>query len=273
MFAADKQEPAWLPSADGLWLTLELPLTEGSGALAFGARLSREPNVDAKTALAIAQMFAATYALQDAAAQRIASYQAALDRSEVGIIMIGCDHKLIFANDRAETLLDAGDYLRRRNGGVGVGDFRDALKLQVAIDHVCTAEGDQVEDPVVAVQRRHPLRPLLICVSPASIVSDTVCDAGAILRIFDPDRDLRAHLEPVCALYHLTPVETRLACEIARGATLDAAGAALRIKPQTVRSYLKQIFLKTDTNRQSDLIRLLLASTVRAAPVAGFRVV
>jgi hypothetical protein len=36
---------------------------------------------------------------------------------------------------------------------------------------------------------------------------------------------------------------------------------------------LKQIFLKTDTNRQSDLVRVLLASTVRALPVGRFRIV
>jgi DNA-binding CsgD family transcriptional regulator len=64
-----------------------------------------------------------------------------------------------------------------------------------------------------------------------------------------------------------------LAIKIAQGATLESAAGALRIKPQTARSYLKKIFLKTDTNRQSDLVRVLLASTVRALPVGRFRIV
>jgi DNA-binding CsgD family transcriptional regulator len=201
------------------------------------------------------------------AAGLLASYEAALHQSAFGIVILGADGDLLFANQAAERLLDAGDYLRRRAPGISARDLGDAVRLQVAIEHVCGSGAHYQEDPVVALKRKHPLRPLLVCISPAGE------GCGAVLRIFDPDGDTTPFLEPVCAHYRLSPVETRLAIKIARGATLESAAAALRIKPQTARSYLKQIFLKTDTNRQSELVRVLLASTVRATPAGRFRIV
>ena len=201
------------------------------------------------------------------ASERRAMYEAALDRSELGVMLLSSTGNLLFANRTAEQLLNADKYLRHRSDGIGARDLGSAIRLEVAIDHVCSGEA---ETPVVAIKRRHPLRPLLVCASPAG---DGGAARGAVLRVIDPDRDIQPHLEPVCAHYRLSPVETRLACQLAQGATLEAAASALRIKPQTARSYLKQIFLKTDTNRQSELLRVLLASTVRALPEGRFRIV
>ncbi|MET0293195.1 MAG: hypothetical protein ABW136_12610, partial [Steroidobacteraceae bacterium] len=49
------------------------------------------------------------------------------------------------------------------------------------------------------------------------------------------------------------------------GSTLAEAAEELRITPATARGYLKQVFAKTATNRQPDLIRLMLASASRTA--------
>jgi DNA-binding CsgD family transcriptional regulator len=50
---------------------------------------------------------------------------------------------------------------------------------------------------------------------------------------------------------------------LAIGKSLQEAAEAMRIKDQTARSYLKQIFLKTDTKRQAELVRLMLTSHLR----------
>lgn len=264
---AERERGAWRPGRSGWWLCLD-PTT--SSQMALYAHFPQRHDGSFGLALALADASLAALAagleVEQAANQRQAVFESALDRSELGIIVLGPDGALLFANSTAERLLDAGDYLRRKGESVSARDLADAIRLQVAIDHVCFGETDT---PVVSLARRHPLRPLLVCVSPAAADGET----GAVLRIIDPDRDMQPYLEPVCAHYRLSPVETRLACHLAKGATLDSAAAALRIKPQTARSYLKQIFLKTDTNRQSELVRMLLASTVRALPEGRFRIV
>ena len=40
------------------------------------------------------------------------------------------------------------------------------------------------------------------------------------------------------------------------------AAKRLGVQDQTARSYLKQIFAKTETNRQTDLLQLLLKSAI-----------
>ena len=77
--------------------------------------------------------------------------------------------------------------------------------------------------------------------------------------ITDPDKLPRVLPEIIGPLFDLTSSESRLAAEIASGATLDMAAENLGLTVSTVRTYLKQIFSKTDTSRQAELVRLIMS--------------
>jgi DNA-binding CsgD family transcriptional regulator len=65
-------------------------------------------------------------------------------------------------------------------------------------------------------------------------------------------------------LFDLTPTEARLAVGLASGLPLKAAAEMTDVKLSTARAYLDQIFRKTGTNQQSQLVALLKsASAVR----------
>jgi DNA-binding CsgD family transcriptional regulator/PAS domain-containing protein len=273
---SDGEPRLWQGEANGRdWLHIETKLAEGRRLVLSACFVGGQGRDAADAAIRLVRFAIAAFAFsldsQLGFSRRIAGLEAALNQSAMGIVLLGCDGKLLFANRRAETLFERGEGLRRSGDSIGAQDLDDAVKLQVAIEHVCNAGDQCMEDPVVAVRRKAPRRPLLVSVSPAPNGSEAVGDARAILRIVDPDADVRPLIEPVCAHYRLSVVETRLACLLATGATLETAAASLRIKEQTARSYLKQIFMKTDTNRQTDLVRLLLSSTIRALPVGRFR--
>jgi DNA-binding CsgD family transcriptional regulator len=57
--------------------------------------------------------------------------------------------------------------------------------------------------------------------------------------------------------FGLTPAEARLASIIAKGRSPEQAAGTLGISPGTARNHLKEIFGKTDTHRQSELVALL----------------
>lgn len=57
--------------------------------------------------------------------------------------------------------------------------------------------------------------------------------------------------------FDLTPAESRLAAQLASGASLDSAAKHLRISRETARNHLKSAFSKTGTHRQSELINLV----------------
>lgn len=60
------------------------------------------------------------------------------------------------------------------------------------------------------------------------------------------------------AVFGLTPAECRVATLLAEGLALKQIAQAQGTQPETVRKQLKAIFQKTSTNRQPELIRLLL---------------
>lgn len=59
------------------------------------------------------------------------------------------------------------------------------------------------------------------------------------------------------ALFDLSPAEARLAIELASGRALKEAADNLGIRLSTARSYLEQVFHKTRTRQQSQLVALL----------------
>jgi len=69
--------------------------------------------------------------------------------------------------------------------------------------------------------------------------------------------------EVLVKLYGLTTAETRLIGLLARDHTLEESASALGIARTTARTHLKHIFEKTGTNRQSQLMKLVLSALPR----------
>jgi DNA-binding CsgD family transcriptional regulator len=61
------------------------------------------------------------------------------------------------------------------------------------------------------------------------------------------------------AEYGLTKAEARLASNLADGASLPSMAQAFDVKLTTIRSQLQQVFAKTGTSRQAELVALLLS--------------
>jgi DNA-binding CsgD family transcriptional regulator len=74
------------------------------------------------------------------------------------------------------------------------------------------------------------------------------------------------------ALFNLSPAESRLVTELARGTTLSDAAILCNIQPSTARAYLEQIFRKTGCHRQIELVSLLAGLThVASCATCGHR--
>ena len=60
-------------------------------------------------------------------------------------------------------------------------------------------------------------------------------------------------------IYKLTPAEGELVQLLAQGRSLEEAAAFRSVTLNTARSQLKQIFAKTGTRRQSELLQVVLS--------------
>lgn len=58
--------------------------------------------------------------------------------------------------------------------------------------------------------------------------------------------------------YDFTPAEMKLVVELVNGRSIKESARKLGITEGTIRNHLKQVFRKTGTHRQGELIALLL---------------
>ncbi|MGA7156577.1 MAG: hypothetical protein WBY53_07010 [Acidobacteriaceae bacterium] len=131
--------------------------------------------------------------------------------------------------------------------------------IRVATQASDSAQRAAVRGGAMLISRRPPKRPLQLVVTPFH-PSNTSLDErpSALVFLSDPDAIPASRSSILRTLYGLTPMECRLADLLAAGNELCVAADSLKISTQTARFHLKAIFQKTLTNRQTDLVRLIL---------------
>lgn len=194
--------------------------------------------------------------------------QAALNLIGTAAFVLDGRARLTESNETGRQLLEAGDGLRTIGGMLTASDFGDSVRLQMAIAHAgsAAASAEAVQRAPVLSVRRKGQRPLSVVVMQGRTATSERDNSVVIVLAVDPQCDVTGPLMPACAIYGLTGAEARLVTLIVGGASLTQAAARLRIQEPTARTYLKQIFVKTGTNRQAALVHLLLTTIVRAAP-------
>ena len=81
----------------------------------------------------------------------------------------------------------------------------------------------------------------------------------ALVLISDPDLTPVPSREMLHQLFGLSASETRVAERLMMGDSPEQAAAFLNVKTTTVRWHLVSMYRKTGTNRQAELVRLLLS--------------
>jgi len=84
--------------------------------------------------------------------------------------------------------------------------------------------------------------------------------AAAVVFVTYPDMGERVDALRLQMVYGLTPAETRLVEHLARGENLADIAEKLRLSRETLKSQLRSLFAKTGTNRQAELVAVLLSA-------------
>jgi DNA-binding CsgD family transcriptional regulator len=273
-FSQTGQQINWCASADprhGI-MVLRYPVESGVVTVTVRYRGGDRPsdffaNGQAVRRRSLLEPFLRLWVLQLRATSWATDLVCAIDRLDVATFHFDDQARLLFGNDAGRAMIATSNGLHQAGASLCGATLADTVALQSAIDDVIQAgrviEGGGRECPVVALGRENR-RPLLAVV--AAIDPDREMKGGTavVVYVIDPDQELQSRLQPVCKLYCLSPVETKLACLLADGASLADAAACISVREQTARSYLKQIFAKTHTTRQAELVGVLLKSAVLA---------
>jgi DNA-binding CsgD family transcriptional regulator len=110
------------------------------------------------------------------------------------------------------------------------------------------------------VSRPSGRRSLALMVSPLldAPPGSAAGEAVSVAFIGNPDTGPVTTTEVLEQLYSLTRAEAELVRMLSEGRSLEQVAAARGVTMNTVRSQLKQVFSKTDTKRQGELVRLVL---------------
>ena len=79
------------------------------------------------------------------------------------------------------------------------------------------------------------------------------------MLVIDPEHENLPAPGLLRQLYNFTNTEAEIALRLTRGDDLKQISDELSVSPWTVRTHLQHLFVKTDTHRQAELIRHLLA--------------
>jgi DNA-binding CsgD family transcriptional regulator len=186
----------------------------------------------------------------------------AIDVMPIGVMMLDQDGAVIEANRSARTALEAGEGLIIANGGLVVDISGRQVKLRELItrtekEAMPFAAGELT---LLPVRRQAGQRPLTLMLMPLEqTIEPGIKQAPvALLFIGDPERSVSFDQTRIARLYGLSRAESRVAALLASGKRLEEVAEALDIAYETVRKHLKQIFGKTGTYRQAELVRMLV---------------
>ncbi len=185
-----------------------------------------------------------------------------LNLLSTGMALVDRDCRLLLANRSASRLLDGGDGLALRHGRITAARRDQVEQLRDLVDDTCMGTGNDDDEGtgVMTIDRGDGVRPLSIKVAPVQLNAGE--DGSRVAAIFIRDLEVRQSVPPevVAKLFGLTLAEARVVVELVKGKRPQEVAEELGVSLNTVRNQLKQIFSKTDTGRQSELISLVLSS-------------
>jgi DNA-binding CsgD family transcriptional regulator len=184
-----------------------------------------------------------------------------LDHLEAAVFLVGADGTISFSNDPAKTMLRDGRLVHEQDNafraaipkidGILREIFASAEKgdTSVAIRGVAVRLTDNSQEPWFA----HVLPLTSGNRKQAGLAHAAV--AAVFVRKTAPDAP--PPLQSIARLYKLTASEIRVLDAVLKVTGIKAMAEILGISQATVRTHLHNVFLKTGTGRQSELVKLV----------------
>lgn len=183
-----------------------------------------------------------------------------------GVVLVGRDGLIVWANPAAEAFLREQDGLCARRQRLCAGDVPGSNELWRLIASAAGAAADPLAAPggVLSIDRpsmRHPYQLLVTPLPGASRFAELLPGATdlpvAAVFITDPERQSAPRTEHLAKLHGLTLAEAKLAAAVADGMSLSDYADQNQLSLNYVRWLLKQAESKTETRSQTELTRLL----------------
>ena len=187
-------------------------------------------------------------------------YRKLLDRIGAGILIVGQDARLVYANELADQLLSEGTTLTVRHNKLTTASLPHAKALKEALDRACTENDSAIGNFGNGIALTGIDGSVAVCYVLPLGKSERRRELGpglAAVFITTNGASLPPALEVLSALSGLTSREARIALMVADGQSPVEASQALGISVNTLRTHLARIFEKTGVNSQMGLAKFV----------------
>ena len=185
----------------------------------------------------------------------------ALDALQVGILLTDRTGRVVFSNRVAEEILRRGDGLVLLRGQLRAARSDDSRKLTDLIEGaVKTTLGAGERAGGILSLPTNIGGPVTLLVSPCPRLG--LLEPAAMVFITTSLRSVSFEGHHVARWYGFTPAEMKLLRALVDGCRLSEYAGDAAITLNTAKTHLKQIFAKTGSRRQSDLVRLFVADPI-----------
>lgn len=182
-----------------------------------------------------------------------------LDLSFSGIFLLDASGRLRYANRAGERMLARSGVVTLRNGKLCAVQPAASKKLEGLIAAASTLDPGLRSGGSMALVAPGREKPFSAIVTPIGRdqFAKLRAQASVCVCITDLQAEGRLPAGPLRDVLGLSPAEARLAQALFEGASLQETAQRYDVSLNTLRAQLSNIFGKTQTNRQSDLIALL----------------
>jgi DNA-binding CsgD family transcriptional regulator len=190
------------------------------------------------------------------AENRARSADAMLNASSTASILLDGAARVIHMNDAAQQMVAASDGLCVRVDLIAPTDSARRAEFS-ALVKACTSGELGQAGGALALARSKQKRPIQVLVTPVRLMDKYRASVRVLILATDPERTVHFPDAILRQTYGLTPAETEIANALLTGFSLEEIAQLRKVSIATVRSQMKGLMGKTDTQRQGDLIRLL----------------
>jgi DNA-binding CsgD family transcriptional regulator/PAS domain-containing protein len=190
---------------------------------------------------------------------------AALDMLEVmpgAMVLVDAKLRIVFANAGARRLLGAGDGIGQDSQGLCGACPSNTAALRRCVSEATGTGADHGTCPggVVVLPRPSGARPWVATIIPLRMQGLAVGPRRPAAAVFVADIECppRPRLDRLHALFGLTIAEARVALLLAEGKGVNHVATTLGLSRSTVKTHLQRTLEKTGTNRQAELVKLVV---------------
>jgi DNA-binding CsgD family transcriptional regulator len=194
-------------------------------------------------------------------AMAIGTFEASLDLLAIGVVVVDAQAMIIHANLAARLMLSAGTPIRSDRGELRTYLPETSAAVRRAIAEASGAEPMNGTAGVGIPVPQASGDPALIHILPLrhGNLRDTIALHALALFITTASEGEAQPAQAVAAVFELSPAESRVLERLIAGRTPAEIAQDIGSALPTVRTHLSNIFAKTGTTRQVDLVRLAVS--------------